>query len=244
MSRQLAYQVLARALRDAIRAGEFADGTPLPTEKDLAAGYGVSRTTVRRAMQDLVAERVIYRVAGRGTFPTSGADAYLKHFGSVEDLMALSEDTECEVVTAIHRRRDADAAARLGLADSAVAALTVRRLHGADPFQITNVWFPPEIGGIIEEVPELSTAGARSTLTVIGVIDARRPGLVMSADQTIAAVTAPPDVARHLLCSPGDPILKVDRLYFDADGNAVESATSFFDPAYYSYRVTLRRRTS
>jgi DNA-binding GntR family transcriptional regulator len=158
--------------------------------------------------------------------------------------MTLAEDTECEVVTPVHRRPDAAAAARLGLADSTVAALTVRRLHGADPFQITNVSFPPEIGRIIEEVPELSTAGARSRVTVIGAIDARRPGLVMSADQTIDAVSAPPEVADHLRCAAGDPILKVDRLYFDGDGNAVESATSFFDPAYFSYRVTLRRRTS
>jgi hypothetical protein len=42
---------------------------------------------------------IIYRVAGRGTYPVAEQDRYVNHFGSVEELMALSLDTECEVVS-------------------------------------------------------------------------------------------------------------------------------------------------
>src|SRR5260370_37862727 len=90
-----AYRALAAQLREAVRSGEYSDGRPLPTEGELSASYSVSRQTVRRAMQDLVSEGVIYRVAGRGTYPVAEQDRYLRHFGSVEDLMALSLDTEC-----------------------------------------------------------------------------------------------------------------------------------------------------
>ena len=84
--RSSAYRTLAAALRDAIRNGEYADGQQLPTEEQLAARHAVSRQTVRRAMQDLVSEGIIFRVAGRGTYPVAEADRYLRHFGSVEDL--------------------------------------------------------------------------------------------------------------------------------------------------------------
>src|SRR5271166_4910554 len=83
-----------------------ADGRQLPTEEQLAASYSVSRQTVRRAMQDLVSEGIIYRVAGRGTYPVAERDGYVNHFGSVEELMALSLDTECEVVSPLQRRVD------------------------------------------------------------------------------------------------------------------------------------------
>lgn len=74
-------------------------GNPLPTEEQLATTHAVSRSTVRRAMQDLVAEGLIYRVAGRGTFPVAESGRYLRHVGSIEDLIALSVDTICEIIS-------------------------------------------------------------------------------------------------------------------------------------------------
>jgi DNA-binding GntR family transcriptional regulator len=72
--RPVAYRTLAAQIRNAIRNGEYADGRQLPTEEQLVASYSVSRQTVRRAMQDLVSEGIIYRVAGRGTYPVDEKD--------------------------------------------------------------------------------------------------------------------------------------------------------------------------
>ena len=63
-----AYQALREQLRDEIAAGRYRDGVRLPTESELVARHGLSRQTVRRAFQDLVAEGVVYRVPGRGTY--------------------------------------------------------------------------------------------------------------------------------------------------------------------------------
>ena len=58
---------------------------------------------------------IIYRVAGRGTYPVAEQDRYVNHFGSVEELMALSLDTECEVVSPLQRKVDVETASRLRL---------------------------------------------------------------------------------------------------------------------------------
>jgi GntR family transcriptional regulator len=240
--REVAYRVLAERLRTAIRAGEFADGSALPTEERLAATYSLSRSTVRRAMQDLVSEGTVYRVAGRGTFPMGAPDRYLRHFGSVEDLMALSVDTDCEILSPLERRVDIEAAGRLRLESDSVMTLMLRRLYGSVPFSVTTVTLPPFVGQLLSDVEEFASRGARSTLTVIGSIDARRPRLIVDAEQSITAIPAPAGAAEHMACQPGDAVLRVDRVYSDADGQPVELAVSYFDPSYYTYRVRLRRR--
>src|SRR5512135_1228144 len=144
--RSSAYRTLAASLRDAIRNGEYADGQQLPTEEQLAARHSVSRQTVRRAMQDLVSEGIIYRVAGRGTYPVAEADRYLRHFGSVEELMALSLDTECEVVSPLQRKVDVATASRLRLPSDEISHVTLVRRHAGVPFCYTSVYLPPRIG--------------------------------------------------------------------------------------------------
>lgn len=242
--RSSAYRTLAASLRDAIRNGEYADGQQLPTEEQLSARHSVSRQTVRRAMQDLVSEGIIYRVAGRGTYPVAEADRYLRHFGSVEDLMALSLDTECEVVTPLRHAVDVEAASRLRLPSDDVHALTLVRRHGNVPFCHTSVYLPPPVGALISDVPELAAAGRRSRITVIGLIDARMARSIKGAEQSITAAAAPPSVAAHLEFAPGQPVLRIDRLYTDDVDTPVELAVSYFDPAHYSYRVRLRRGPS
>src|SRR5689334_7163043 len=93
-----AYRVLRQHLLDRIAAGDYRDGARLPTESELVAEHGLSRQTVRRAFQDLVAEGVVYRVPGRGTYATESGGRYLRQLGSIEDLMSLSEDTTIEVL--------------------------------------------------------------------------------------------------------------------------------------------------
>jgi GntR family transcriptional regulator len=57
-------------LRAAFDAGEWQPGDQLPPERELAARYGCSLITVRRALGDLARERRLERTRGRGTFVT------------------------------------------------------------------------------------------------------------------------------------------------------------------------------
>ena len=63
---------------------------------------------------------------------------------------------------------------------------------------------------------------------------------IAGADQTITAVVASAEVAAALECSPGDPVLRIDRLYFDEDGDLLELAINHFNPERYTYRFQMR----
>lgn len=238
---EAAYAMLARTLRGAILQGRYADGARLPTEAELATEYRVSRQTVRRAFHDLVAEGMVRRVPGRGTFAAPRQGPYLRQFGSVEDLMGLSLDTRLEVVSPLRRQVDIDAAGRLRLDSDAVYRVLFRRRHHDVAFCLTTVYLPPAIGTVLAGLPALSAPGALSEVTVIGLIDTHTDSPVAEAEQSITAVAATDMLTIYLDCERGDPLLRVDRSYTDTTGRLVELATSYFLPEHYSYRVRLRR---
>jgi GntR family transcriptional regulator len=236
-----AYQALARELRTEILQQRYAGGTRLPTETELAQRHALSRQTVRRAFQDLVAEGMVYRIPGKGTFATPREGQYLRQFGSVEDLMGLSIDTELELVTPLHRRIDIAAAGRLRLESDIVASVAFRRLHAEAPFCLTTVYLPPRIGQLLDDVVELSERGSRSRATVIGLLDTRLRSPIAEAEQSITVDALPPDAADHLNMDASRPVLRIDRIYHDTERMPVELAISYFRPEHYSYRVRLRR---
>ncbi len=236
-----AYRVLAQELRTAILQGRYNGGLRLPTEAELAQQHSISRQTVRRAFQDLVAEGVVYRVPGRGTFVTEPGGRYLRQFGSIDDLMSLSVDTEMRLLTPLERQVDVAAAGRLQLEHDVVQRASFLRTRDGAPFCLTTVFLPAQIAAYLEGVPELGKAGTVSTATIIGLLDTRLPSPIADADQSITATTATARIAKVLPCEVGDPILRIDRLYLTTNGDPVELAISFFLPDQYSYRLRLRR---
>jgi DNA-binding GntR family transcriptional regulator len=237
-----AYKALASELRAAILKGEFPTNRQLPTEAELVASHGLSRQTVRQAFRELVAESLVYRVRGRGTFAAPvGEGTYVRSFGSIDDLLSLSIDTEAELVEPLTLRTDASAAGRLQLTTDQVMACTVRRYHKGLAFSCTRVYLPVDIGRAVASVKELAAVGGRSRVTIIGLIERVAGVPISGAHQSIVAVPAPDDIAKLLDCDPGQPVLQIDRLYFDRNGKFVELAVSRFHPDRYSYRLEIRR---
>jgi GntR family transcriptional regulator len=234
-----AYQVLREQLRDEIAAGRYSDGARLPTESELVAQHGLSRQTVRRAFQDLVAEGAVYRVPGRGTY-ASEPGRYLRQLGSIEDLMSLSDDTTMEVLAGLRRRVDVDAASRLRLDDDVVYSVVFRRLHDGVPFVSTTVHLVPSAAQPVLTSSALAD-GAVGTHTVIGLLEPHLAEPIAEAAQSITVAPADAAVANAVGCEPGHPMLRVDRLYSDSSGSPVELSVSHFLPEQYTYRVTLRR---
>jgi GntR family transcriptional regulator len=243
MSRESSYTALAREVRTQILQGRYADGTRLPTEAELAARHRLSRQTVRRAFQDLVAEGLVYRVPGRGTFVAPKQGAYLRQFGSIDDLMALSADTTMEIVVPLRRRVEVEAASRLRLPGDIVHTVVFRRSYDTTPFCLTGVFLPPAAGAALASAGELAAEGATSQATVIGLLDSRLAEPISEAEQSITVALADPVTAERLGCAPAQPLLRIDRLYYDAAGDPVELAVSHFRPELYSYRTKLRRTT-
>jgi DNA-binding GntR family transcriptional regulator len=240
MKTEPAYQLLREQLRDEIAAGHYRDGARLPTESELVARHGLSRQTVRRAFQDLVAEGVVYRVPGRGTYATDPGRRYLRQLGSIEDLMSLSDDTTMEVLAGLRRRVDVDAASRLRLDDDIVYTVVFRRLHDGVPFVLTTVHLVPSVAQPVLASFELAD-GAVGTHTVIGLLEPHLAEPIAEAAQSITVAAADAVVAEAVGSEPGHAMLRVDRLYSDMSGRPVELSVSHFLPEQYTYRVTLRR---
>ena len=240
MKTEPAYQTLRERLRAEIAAGRYRDGVRLPTESELAARHGLSRQTVRRAFQDLVAEGVVYRVPGRGTYAREPGRRYLRQLGSIEDLMSLSDDTSMEVLAGLRRRVDVGAASRLRLDDDIVYTVVFRRMHDGVPFVLTVVHLPESVAQPALGSAELAD-GAVGTNTVIGLLEPHLPEPIDAAAQSITVAAADDIVAGAVGCQPGHPMLRVDRLYSDTSGRPVELSVSHFLPEQYTYRVTLRR---
>jgi GntR family transcriptional regulator len=237
-----AFRRVAGDLRTQILRQVFPTGSPLPTEAALERQYGVSRQTIRRAFQDLVAEGLVFRIPGRGTFMTPPSERYLRQFGSVEDLMALSADSELCILHPLAEVVNPASAGRLRLADDHVATTSFLRLHHGRPFCHTLVSLPPHVGSQLKTAVELATVGAISRVTVIELLDKVLTAPIQDAEQSISVADAPPGVAESLGLPAQVSLLRIERTYFDTNSEPVELAVSHFHPDRYSYRVRLRRQ--
>src|SRR5438309_5340904 len=126
-----AYRELAAELRATI-ARNGAE-VRLPTEAELSQRHSLSRQTVRRAYQELVAEGVVRRIPGRGTFPAP-AGPYVRSMGSLDDLVAQAKDTEVELLAPLRSTREPYEGVAEKLATDQVMELRLRRLHAGLPF--------------------------------------------------------------------------------------------------------------
>lgn len=235
-----AYRQLAEQLSQQVQAGRLGTGQRLPTETELIQMHQLSRQTVRRAYQELVADGIVERIPGRGTFPARPGH-YRRSFSSIEELLALSIDTELEIVKPLSLDANPEVALSLGLQFDDVLHVGYRRLHQDLPFCYTDVFLPPRLEGYLAGAGFLRQRMARSRTTVLGLLDHGLPHPVAGAKQAVTAVTALRDIAEQIDCREGEPILKITRVHFDADGRPVEQCVNYFNPERYSYTLQLQR---
>jgi len=90
------YRQIEAILRDQIVSGEFAEGDRMHTEAELSEIYGVSRPTVRQALQRLELEKLVYRERGRGTFVGSVPRVLpnVRYTLPIDDIAELADDIE------------------------------------------------------------------------------------------------------------------------------------------------------
>ncbi len=233
-----AYKELADRLRAAIERGGAE--AQLPTEAELSRRHGLSRQTVRRAYQELVAEGVVRRIPGRGTFPVPPGP-YVRSMGSFEDLLAQARDTELELVTPLRAVDEPYDGAAEKLSTRDVMEVRARRLHAGLPYAFIVVSMPASVGRRLSRVRLLRTVGARRRTTVLELLDGVLEPPIVLARQDITVDWAPADVAPLIDMPPRVPVLRIDRLYFDQNDQPVEYAVNYLNPQRYSYRLEMKR---
>jgi len=229
------YFQLAQGLERAISTGELKPGDRLDTEVDLAHRLGLSRPTVRQAIQDLVNRGLLVRRRGVGT-----QVVHAKLHRSVEltslfdDLQAANRKPSTTVLSFALKSADPKVAEALRISKG-TEVLTIERLRMIDgsPLAIMRNWLPADL---LDTTPaELEATGLYELM--------RRGGVQMRvANQRIGASAASSQEARLLDLKVGSPLLTMERTAFDETGRAVEFSSHCYRADSYSFETTLVAR--
>lgn len=236
------YAAVKTRVLQSLMEGEWPQGARIPTESELGQRYGVSIGTVRKALSDLVAERVLVRQPGRGTFAARhDRDHMLDAFFNIVDEHGRKEFPASELLS--FRKRTADGAiARHLRLDEGAAVIEFHhllRLQG-DPVIYDKVVVPRAV------FPQLDEKLLRAReVTIFGLYQSRFGVTVTRLEEWIRAKPVPPAVARHLKLKRGAAALAVERVAQTYDGTPVEYRERYVDTARHAYLNVLgmdRRR--
>ena len=230
------YHQLHHHLSERIRTGEFSVGDALPTEEQLCVAYGVSRITVRRALDALLNAGLISRRRGVGTFVAEPQERVksLTLVGSLGELFANAKELSYRVLS--RGALDADAwlqqALELG-AGRRAHRLELINLTGLLPFAYSEFFYDEALGGRIRD-EDLARAEP-----ILALVEDRAQARVTRAVQTIEPALAGAIAAEHLEIDPGAALLRVVRTYFTSDDRPVQVQVMRCHPVHYRYTVTL-----
>ena len=221
------YYEIEQSLRG--RVAELPPHSPLPSEAQLCAEFGVSRMTARAAVQRLVQDGLVYRVPGRGTFVAeSRANRTAGHILSFSDEMRRKGRVpSSRVIERRRRRATEDEARRLGVHD--VVVLRRVRLADGKPLALERAVFPAErVSEALDA--NLERESLFRTLAAAGLVPT-------SGSAALVAEAANPEDARLLRVRRGAPLLVERRLIHDQDGNPLEWTESRYVGSRYGIDV-------
>jgi GntR family transcriptional regulator len=228
------YAQLRDRLVERIRSGEWKPGQLIPNEFEIAAEFGVSQGTARKAISELAAEQLVMRRQGRGTFVVehTPANVLFRFFNMFDDSgVALTPDSR-EVRCVRVPKPEEEERRALGLdRDAGVVRITRIRVRDKQPFISETITLPEAIfPGLAERSPVPNT--------LYDLFQKAYGILVVRTADRISAVAADAGGAAALGLPVGAPLLKINRTAFTLDDVPVEWRVSLchLDGAHYLCR--------
>ena len=230
------YRQIKALITRGLQAGEWKPGEVIPSELELAARFGVSQGTVRKAVDEMAAENVLVRRQGKGTFVATHAEQTVQYRflrlhaddGERRPLQRrLLECRRCRPPAAIAR------ALALGRGESVVR---VRRLllDARRPLVLDEIWLP---GNLFKGLSAERLEAARGPMYRL--FESEFGVSMIRAEERIRAVAADTDSAALLEVDPGAPLLSVERLSFTWGDRPVELRRGLYDTRAHHYRNDL-----
>jgi GntR family transcriptional regulator len=235
------YAQVRDQLIERIRSGHWKPGQLIPNEFDIAAEFGVSQGTARKAIEELAAERLVLRRQGRGTFVMEHTPAHvLFRFFNIEDetdTLITPDSTHVQarvvVATAEERRRLA-----LDEGEKVIHLARVRTRSGK-PFITELIVLPEKLFQGLVDLPAIPN-------TLYDLFQKSYNILMMRTDDRLSAVAADAEAAKQLGLPVGTPLLRIDRTAYGLDDKPIEWRTSLchLENGHYIARTRLSHDTS
>jgi GntR family transcriptional regulator len=209
------YAQIADIFRQRIARGIWAKGLRLPANEELAAEFGVSRVTIRQAVDLLARDGVIEAQQGRGTFVTGTLkqDRWLRVETTLADLAEVYRDTSPEIINISESRTDAPLFPEDG--KPAAEYVFMRRVHSRNkrPYCVISIYLD-------EKVFRKAPRRFRNE-TVIPILHGLRDPAIATARQTLTIGTADLEVAKLLQVQLNSPVAEVRRVFTAADQTVI-----------------------
>jgi GntR family transcriptional regulator len=234
------YYQIELQLRHAIEAGQYPPGHRLPTEGELQRAYGVSRVTVRTALQHLEEDGLISIRRGRGTFVERQALEDRKIERNPAHLFAFEEEVQKRGLTlaitvlSVEPGPVPERIARLLDLPVGSAVLRVRRIGwaGDAPLWTESRYFPPRVSERLQE-DDYSRASIGTLLQALTGFP------VTSTRLHISAGPATADQAERLQIALGDAVLINEFASYDTARQPVMAARAVFRADRYAFTFTM-----
>lgn len=233
------YLSVKQSLVDLIREREWKFGQSIPSEPLLARRFGVSIGTIRHAVTELVAENVLVREQGRGTFVTSHTrDHMLDVFFHIVDEDGHKQLPETEILDFRHARMDARTAAQLGThaGSAAVRVQNLLRL-GGKPVILDEIWLPADKFQGINEYMFCHRDG-----TLFGLYQQNFGYTVVRCNESLQAVVADARTCEHLQLRAPAAVMRIVRTAYAHKDVPVETRVRLVDTRVLRYLSILGKR--
>lgn len=235
------HEQAAEYIRKNIQNGTYPVGGQIPTENELTELLGISRPTLRLALERLTQEGLLMRVKGKGTFVRQPKVLH-ESTRFITGYRAEAEKHHCTMRTRVLelnvQTADAHVAAALGLSEKEkVTRLTrLRHLEGTSnkaPVLYTTVFVPHSL------FPDMETLDF-TDLSFYDIL-AQRNMDVRHAVRRLEVMMPPSEVSAALGITPFEPCVFISSTGYTASGAAIEYAESYYPASSSSFLIEVNR---
>lgn len=229
------YRQIADHIEKGVREGALPEGSRIPSEQEWMRRLGVSRVTVRQAMDSLKKKNIIVRKQGMGTYvhKTVMTQEMDDLFGFYPALLSRGLHPKTELLAYEIQTPAREVRERLHLSPGA-KALHFSRQYLLDPslFVLIRMYFPLDLA-------ERWTKREASTHSSFQLLQDKAGVQIQSSRITIRASLATEDLAGALRILKGSPVLELQRLRFSPEKRPVEYAVMVFPGEAYELTATI-----
>lgn len=213
------YHQLAEILTAKIRSGEYAVGSRIPSEHQLAAQYGIGRPTARQATDVLVRRRELVRKRGAGTFVLGRAEEVdlFSLAGTSASFQAKGIQVRAKMLKKVTLKKKAGGGPENPFRGQAAYFFSRLQAVEAEPVVLEDIWLHPDLFRGIDRV-------FQDSMSLSQLVDEHYYMQPAGGKQNFCIVYPNPAKTDALALSAGEPVLEVQRfIHFPQARNAIYS---------------------